>query len=185
MKAIRIRYLFAAAVGAFLIISGQVFGSIRMDGSEFQGSSLVANPSATNQRIASAKSSTVAPARIVATFGQPLMGAGTMTPQTSNGVAYKFGLGYEYNVWKTAYDCACPCTTDPVCDGMWDLQDVVTAINVAYRGTPMAKTAGCPLADSDVNCDGASDAVDIVLMIEVVFRGGEPSEAFCDPCKRF
>ncbi len=185
MKASSLSNILIAAVFATVLVAGQVLGSIRMDGSEFQGSSLVAKPSASNKRVSSANSSTVAPARIVATFGQPLMGVGSMTPQTANGVVYKFGIGYEYNVWKTAYECACPCAADPVCDGFWDVVDIIRVVNSAYRGQAEAKTAGCPLADSDVNCDGYSNTIDVVLIIEVVFRAVAPSDVFCSPCKKF
>jgi hypothetical protein len=113
------------------------------------------------------------------------MGAGSMTPPTANGVAYKFGLGYEYNVLKTSYDyeCNCSCGADPACDGIWDVRDVVTVIDVAYRGLPIIKSGNCTYADSDVNCDGEVNALDVVLMIDVVFRGSPADGIFCDPCK--
>lgn len=159
--------------------------SIRMDGSEFQGASLSAASPISNKLVPGAKRSATPPSRIVATFGQPLMGAGTMTPPTSNGVAYKFGLGYEYNVLKTSYDnqCACPCAADPACDGVLDLVDVVAVVNVAFRNAPEVKSGSCPNADSDVDCSGATNSLDVIKMIDVVFRGASVDSVFCAPCK--
>lgn len=174
-----------AVVCAVAISSHVSWASIRMDGSEFQGASVVSATTSLNKVVGS-KTRLVAPTRIVATFGQPLMGVGTMTPETSNGVAFKLGLGYEYNVWKTSYDnaCSCPCTADPVCDGSIDILDVITSIEVAYRGGLSLKSGGCPEADTDVDCNGLTDAVDVVRMIDVVFRGASAETMLCDPCKQ-
>lgn len=172
-------------MGLLALSTSNSIASIRMDGSEFQGSSLVATSTSSNKTVIGAKMSTSAPSRIVATFGQPLMGAGTMTPPTSNGVAFKFGIGYEYNVLKTSYDyeCACLCATDPACNGIFDIQDIVAIINVAYRGYPSIKSGNCPQADSDVDCSGETSTVDIIKMIDVVFRDAPAETVFCDPCK--
>ena len=159
--------------------------SIRMDGSEFQGTSLVANSSTTNKLLVKHGLGAISPSRIVATFGQPLMGIGTMTPQTSNGIAFKLGLGYDYNVLKTSYDyeCGCQCAGDPACDGSLNIRDVVWVIDVAYRGAPATKSGTCPYADVDVDCSGMVNTLDVVMMIDVVFRAVPAETYFCNPCK--
>lgn len=173
----------AASMAVLMAVTA--VASIRMDGSEFQGASLLATAPTTNKKLAGAKSTAASPKHIVATFGQPLMGVGTMTPETSNGVAFKLGLGYEYNVWKTSYDneCICSCAADPACDGVWNVRDVVSVIDVAHRGGPLVKSGNCPYADSDVNCDGVVNAIDAVLLVDVVFRYVPAGNVFCNPCK--
>lgn len=175
------------AVGAALLVAAlavSAAASIRMDGSEFQGASLVGTTTTKTKALSGAKRSAVIPVRIVATFSQPLMGVGTMTPETSNGVAFKLGIGYEYNVRHTSYPerCACACAGDPYCDGVLDAADVVMLIDVAYRGRPVTLTNGCPLANTDVDCSGATNAIDAVRMIDVVFRAFPPETHFCNPC---
>jgi hypothetical protein len=82
---------------------------------------------------------------------------------------------------------------DANCDGMIDIRDIVTTIDVAFRGfplrlivecmTPPARRAsvyvgidisvGCPACFDrlvDANCDGKIDILDVVTTIDVAYR---------------
>ncbi|MBI3873342.1 MAG: hypothetical protein HY304_09745 [candidate division Zixibacteria bacterium] len=78
--------------------------------------------------------------------------------------------------------CTCPCHADPVCDGWTDVLDVMSVIDVAFRGQPEQAHAGCRSAREDVDCNGLVDVADVVKMIEAAIRGAEPGAVFCDPC---
>lgn len=78
--------------------------------------------------------------------------------------------------------CDCGCHADIVCDGVTDLLDVVTTVDIIFRGKPLIPEPFCPYAQVDVNCDGAPDIQDVVIIVEVAFRGGDASVLFCDPC---
>jgi hypothetical protein len=112
------------------------------------------------------------------------MARGVLPNSETNSSAFKIGLGYEYNVWKTAgLDCACACFADPVCDGRrTDAADVVATIGVALRGLSSVEDPSCPIVGSDVDCSGAVDIMDVVKMIDVAFRGGNLATTFCSPC---
>lgn len=79
------------------------------------------------------------------------------------------------------FDCF-PCYMGDVNDN-WhlDVQDVVAAVNVAFRGQT---SPGCwgytlwPLTDH--NCDGTTDVTDVIRTINVAFRG-MPWDP-CNPC---
>lgn len=78
--------------------------------------------------------------------------------------------------------CDCNCHGDPFCDGVANIQDVVSAIDVAFRnGVPVAQPY-CPYQASDLNCDGIVNIQDIVIMLDVTFRGEDPDQLICDPC---
>ncbi|MEW5702777.1 MAG: M28 family peptidase [Candidatus Zixiibacteriota bacterium] len=79
-------------------------------------------------------------------------------------------------------ECICACHGDPVCDATTNLQDVVSTIDVAFRGAPPASDPHCPNHATDVNCDGVSTVVDVVKTVNVAFRGADKATEFCDPC---
>ncbi|HUU44481.1 MAG TPA: C1 family peptidase [Acidobacteriota bacterium] len=81
-----------------------------------------------------------------------------------------------------ACPCSCPCHADPQCDGVLNLLDVVTAVNVAFRGAVPTTDPDCPYEQSDVTCDGVTSIIDVALFVYVAFQGGDPAVAFCDPC---
>lgn len=58
-------------------------------------------------------------------------------------------------------------------DGIFNVQDIVGIVNVAFRGQPEP----CPIGIEDVNCDGVVNIVDVVTMVNHVFRGGP--QPFC------
>ena len=79
--------------------------------------------------------------------------------------------------------CSCPCWADPVCDGVKsDVLDVVTCINVAFRGQVAPTDPGCLVERTDVDCSTATDVIDVVKIINVAFRGTNASTEFCNPC---
>ncbi|HWO56342.1 MAG TPA: hypothetical protein VNN55_02125 [bacterium] len=81
--------------------------------------------------------------------------------------------------------CACNCHADPVCDGVINnIQDVVVAVNVAFRGAPAVPdpNPSCPYETTDVNCDGVTSVLDVVKIVNVAFRGSTPATEYCDPC---
>ena len=56
---------------------------------------------------------------------------------------------------------------DPNCDGVFNAQDVVTFVNIAFRGNANSRCLG----SDDINGDGVVNAQDVVLAVNVIFRG--------------
>ena len=48
--------------------------------------------------------------------------------------------------------CDCGCHADIVCDGVTDLLDVVTTVDIIFRGEAFTPESFCPYAQVDVNC---------------------------------
>lgn len=72
---------------------------------------------------------------------------------------------------------------DPSPDGVINILDVITTIEIAFRGGDALKDASCPhdpAGRTDVDCSGSTSIIDVTLMIEVAFRGATPN--FCNPC---
>lgn len=72
---------------------------------------------------------------------------------------------------------------DPSGDGVVSVLDVVSVIEIAFRGGDAIKDTSCPhdpAGRTDVNCSGVTDIFDVIVLIEVAFRG--VPEKFCDPC---
>lgn len=70
-------------------------------------------------------------------------------------------------------------------DGLIGVQDVVLAVNAAFRGAdpPLCIYQPAPLTDAD--CTGSTDVVDVVRLVEVAFRGAQRAlceAADCYPC---
>lgn len=78
--------------------------------------------------------------------------------------------------------CTCPCHTDPQCDSVTNVFDVVKAVDVGFRSAPPVFDLGCPREHTDANCDGVTNVFDVVAFVEVAFRSGDPATVFCDPC---
>ncbi len=79
--------------------------------------------------------------------------------------------------------CACLCAYDPSCDAIVsDVLDVVTTVNVAFRGFAPVGDPGCGTERTDVNRSGSTDVVDVVRVVNVAFRGGTVEENYVDPC---
>ena len=87
--------------------------------------------------------------------------------------------------------CECACHGDPAqnpspneCDGVTNVTDVVTIVNIAFRGASAVHDplSTCPYDRSDVNCNGVVSVTDVVLMVNVTFRGQPVAEQFCNPC---
>jgi hypothetical protein len=79
--------------------------------------------------------------------------------------------------------CSCPCKRDPNCDAIiTDVLDVISVVNVAFRGTAATQDGGCLKSRQDLNCDGAPDVLDVVAVVNVSFRGTNALTALCDPC---
>jgi choice-of-anchor B domain-containing protein len=79
--------------------------------------------------------------------------------------------------------CDCACHGDPFCDGVPNIQDVISTIAVAFRGNAPTIDPACVHAGrTDVNCSGATDVVDVVAIIGAAFRGEDPQTTFCNPC---
>lgn len=83
-----------------------------------------------------------------------------------------------------ACDCECDCHSDPECDSVANIFDVVQIVDVAFRnqepipdGNPL-----CPNARTDLNCDGLTNIFDVTLLINVAFRNSDPMAEFCNPC---
>jgi len=78
--------------------------------------------------------------------------------------------------------CPCDCHSDPQCDGETNVLDVVTAVNVAFRGATAATDPGCANEQTDVSCDGVTNVIDVVKFVNVAFRSGDAAIQFCNPC---
>ena len=80
-------------------------------------------------------------------------------------------------------DCSCICHADPSCDGQTTVLDVVSVVNVAFRGdTTGVPDPLCPFTPTDADCDGATSVLDVVRIVNVAFRSADPVVEFCDPC---
>jgi hypothetical protein len=77
----------------------------------------------------------------------------------------------------------CTCHTDPVCDGVINVLDVVQAVNVAFRAVtaPIEQSAGCSWTRTDVDCNGTTNVFDVVRFVDVAFRGADAAQSFCNP----
>jgi hypothetical protein len=84
-------------------------------------------------------------------------------------------------------ECVCVCHADPVCDGVMNVLDVVSTVDVVFRNSGEQTDPGplCATKQTDVNCDFMSNIVDVVRIINVAFRNGDPAIEFCDPCSTF
>ena len=77
--------------------------------------------------------------------------------------------------------CDCSCHGDPVCDGATDVLDVVSVVNVAFRGFSDTQDPTCPLSGrADMNCDIFVDVLDVVTVVNRAFRGDTSTP--CDAC---
>lgn len=108
-----------------------------------------------------------------ASIGQSVAGAATSTN-------YNMGIGFWYGAGG---GCSCPCAYDPQCDGIIsNAQDVVTTVNVAFRGAAAIVDPGCLIERTDVDANGVTNAVDLVKVINVAFRGQTVAANYVDPC---
>ena len=78
--------------------------------------------------------------------------------------------------------CNCPCDGDPECNGVVDVNDVVAAVNVAFRGGAPVFDPTCPKERTNVNCDDVTNILDVKLFICVAFQGYSPAQLFCNSC---
>lgn len=154
--------------------------AIRVDGSEFQSSSFAV--SMPTSQLKTGATTAVVPVRVIFTLGQAVMAGGSLPGSGDSGVvAFKIGLGYEYNVWVTSYNCICNCHADPECDGATDILDVVRAIHIAFRGKDPMFEGSCPYETTDIDCNNLTDAMDVVRFVNIAFREADPA-GICSPC---
>jgi hypothetical protein len=81
--------------------------------------------------------------------------------------------------------CDCTCHGDPACDGNTDVLDVVSVVNVAFRGIVDVQDATCThIGRTDMNCDCSVDVLDVVTVVNRAFRGDSstPCNACTSPC---
>lgn len=77
--------------------------------------------------------------------------------------------------------CFCNCHADPVCDATTNVQDVVSVLNVAFRGGADTVDPQCShVGRADLNCDCVVSVVDVVNIVNHAFRGD--ATPFCNPC---
>lgn len=154
--------------------------AIRVDGSEFQSSSFAV--SMPTSQLKTGATVAVVPVRMIFTLGQAVMAGGSLPGSGDSGVvAFKIGLGYEYNVWGISYNCICNCHGDPVCDGAIDIFDVVRAIGIAFRGDDPITESSCPRETTDIDCNSQTDAMDVVNFVNIAFHEADPA-GICSPC---
>ncbi len=81
--------------------------------------------------------------------------------------------------------CDCTCNGDPACDGVASIVDVVSVVNVAFRGQVDTIDGSCPhVGRSDLNCDCVVSVVDVVQVVNRAFRGDTtpPCDMCATPC---
>ncbi|HUU45041.1 MAG TPA: hypothetical protein VM118_04845 [Acidobacteriota bacterium] len=105
----------------------------------------------------------------------------SMTPKLAGGLQEVCDSAWAW-ADRNAF-CQCPCHTDPQCDGVTNVLDVVHAVNVAFRGALPVFDDGCPYERTDVDCTGFTNVLDVVRMVNVAFRGALPATQFCDGCQ--
>jgi hypothetical protein len=94
--------------------------------------------------------------------------------------SYQMAIGHTYGAGG---GCSCPCAYDPQCDGVIsDVLDVVSVINVAFRGQPAVQDPSCPKQRSDVDANGVTDVIDVTKVINVAFRGQPAASSYVNPC---
>ncbi|HSG98603.1 MAG TPA: S8 family serine peptidase, partial [candidate division Zixibacteria bacterium] len=93
-------------------------------------------------------------------------------------------VAFNIRVADALPPCACDCHSDPVCDSVINVLDVVQLIEVAFRGGTdvLDPSPTCPFVTTDLNCDGQTNVLDAVIIVDVAFRGGDPNASICDPC---
>lgn len=72
---------------------------------------------------------------------------------------------------------------DPLENGVYDVLDLVTVIDVAFRNANPIVDADCPhdpIGRTDLDCSGTTDVLDVAMMVDVAFRAIEIG--FCNPC---
>ncbi|MCH8991103.1 MAG: S8 family serine peptidase [Acidobacteria bacterium] len=128
--------------------------------------------------------------------GSHLIGTGpfTILPDSTITVAFAIigattesGLITSVRQARAEYACAsknCLCHSDPQCDGISDVLDVVRAVDVAFRGSPDIPDPDptCLQKTTDIDCDGVTTILDVVRFVDVAFRNEDPELRFCDPC---
>ncbi|HWO56069.1 MAG TPA: Ig-like domain-containing protein [bacterium] len=82
---------------------------------------------------------------------------------------------------NVAEGCDCSCHADPVCDQVPNIQDVVSVVNIAFRGGADTVDPQCThIGRADLNCDCVVSVLDVVSMVNHAFRGD--ASPFCDAC---
>lgn len=77
----------------------------------------------------------------------------------------------------------CSMHGDPDPNGVINILDVLSTVDIAFRGASALVDATCPhgpAGRTDVNCDGVTNIVDVAIIIDVAFRGN--LSPFCNPC---
>lgn len=115
--------------------------------------------------------------------GSPCINAGDPEPM------YNDIDGSRNDMGAVAAVCDCACLSDPLCDHVTDLLDVIFVIGNAFRGLEemnddfcFSHSDGSVGGRTDVNCSGYTDIVDVVRIIDVAFRGADPSSILCASC---
>jgi len=71
---------------------------------------------------------------------------------------------------------------DPDYNGVTNVNDVVMAVGVAFRGVAKVIDPCCPYARTDVDCNSVTDVNDVVRIVNVAFRNGTRAANFCRLC---
>ena len=99
---------------------------------------------------------------------------------TEAGRAYVLSL-YSFGGAGDMPNCPCECHTDPQCDGVCNVLDVVISVGVAFRGLEAPNDQECSVVRTDADCDGDTDVFDVVRFVNVAFRNQPMESNFCDP----
>lgn len=85
--------------------------------------------------------------------------------------------------WNTVGLCECPFVGDLDTNGVISISDVVSIVNIAFRGAAIPPSDPlCPLVTrADVTCDGVVSIQDVVTIVNTAFRG---NDSRCDPCQQ-
>lgn len=92
------------------------------------------------------------------------------------------GAGFEWELLEhsSPQPSSCKCHGDPVCDGVFDVLDVLATVNVAFRNGPPLIDSGCSWyahqmhGRTDFDRSGATDIMDVARIVGIAFRGDDP-----------
>jgi hypothetical protein len=109
----------------------------------------------------------------------------TISQGNFDGIATKASAYAGYLKWKTERCTCAPKHADPspvaTADGIINVNDVVQAVNVAFRNAAALTNPPCTYDRTDVSCDGVTTVTDVVKFVNVAFRGARPVDNFCCP----
>lgn len=175
--------IFWLGLAIAVIAVSSSYATIRINGNQLMSASIDYDASSVAR---TADPSVTGAPRLIMSFGQGVMGRGTMPgaaakqPDVASGFIYKIGIGLCYDINNVALGTYSGCPIVNTGDVNVDLSitsaDIIYLVNYVFKGGSAPQP--CPAA-GDVNCDGSVTSADIIYLVNYVFKGGS---APCDVC---